>query len=119
MKAFLSLSTLFIGVLIFVLQFDLIQPKDHHEKNNNVHQQVHLSLGVDATEMIVTWATLKHCKGSFVEFGHSSSKLEHKVTASEVEFNRNASFFTHRALMTGLKPDTVYCKFHLILLDFA
>lgn len=94
---------------------DKDKDKGKHHKEKGFHQQLHLSLGSDATEMIITWATLEYAAETVVEYGRTSSHLTQKAMASQTEFHRNATLYTHRALMTGLLPDTVYCKFVLLL----
>lgn len=74
-------------------------------------EQVHLSLGTDVTEMVVTWTIPKKDvkdKG-YVHYGTESSKFDHKVNAEVQHFSDSkAHYSTFRALLTGLQPGHVY-----------
>ena len=62
--------------------------------------------------MVVTWVTEGKVHDSAkVEFGKSHSDLKHHVKAEETHVQEEQTeFHTFRALLTGLKPDTTYCK---------
>lgn len=63
------------------------------------------------TEMVITWVTIHHITDAVtVEFGLNST-LGHSVKGETTHFQKDgASFYTHRALIAGLKPATRYCK---------
>ncbi|KAI2803400.1 Acid phosphatase type 7 [Blomia tropicalis] len=76
----------------------------------NVHEQIHLALGTDETEMVVTWTTVHAISDAcHVEFGLHHEKLTNTTKAATTHFKHDgANFYTHRSLLTGLKPATKY-----------
>ena len=62
--------------------------------------------------MIVTWATLHHISDvPHVEFGDNQNSLTHSVEAEVVHFKEGlTSFYTYRALLSGLKAASQHCK---------
>nr|XP_027200644.1 acid phosphatase type 7-like isoform X1 [Dermatophagoides pteronyssinus] len=84
-------------------------------------KQVHISLGTDETEMIVTWIKPnKHYYHSrfnaSVYYGKSKTSLNQTVKAKSKYFKDGKTrYTTFRALMTKLKPGTKY--YYRIKLD--
>ncbi|XP_017463684.1 PREDICTED: acid phosphatase type 7-like, partial [Rhagoletis zephyria] len=79
-------------------------------KASNSHEQVHIALGTDETEMVVTWATMHHITDTgTVEYGLQAGNLSQQAAAEVSHFAKDgASFYTYRALLTHLKPATQY-----------
>lgn len=78
-------------------------------------QQVHLSLGKDATEMMVTWLTMDAITSKpVVEYGVLESPLPYPFSSSGMttKFTDGGSekrvMFIHRVLLQGLTPATGY-----------
>lgn len=68
----------------------------------------------DETEMVVTWVTMHHIHGghhAYVRYGHyNEENLNHEETAEVTKFHHHGTkFYTYRALMSGLHPNTKYC----------
>ena len=84
--------------------------------NASEHQQVHIALGTDETEMVITWATIESIDDhGVVNFGTSSDNLTDSATAITTYFeDDDAYWYNYRALLTGLKPSTTYCKNTLV-----
>lgn len=64
------------------------------------------------TEMLITWVTIKPLPPgdrALVLFGLDEDKLENAVEGGAYPFQSH--FITYRALLTGLKPETKYCKY--------
>ena len=77
-------------------------------------QQVHLSLGSKASEMMVTWVTTNATPESIVEFGSESSHfaLDNRQEGSMATFVDGGSekrmMHIHRVLLTELTPGAEY-----------
>lgn len=63
--------------------------------------------------MVVTWATLAAIPDvAHVEYGSAQTDLQQQAKAEVQHFKDDLTeLFTFRALLTGLKPATKYCKF--------
>ncbi|CAN7999030.1 unnamed protein product [Ixodes hexagonus] len=76
-------------------------------------EQIHLSYGVDPTQMIVTWTTFNETNESVVEFGQAG--LDHRTVGNSTMFQDGGSerriIFIHRVTLTGLQPGSLY-KYH-------
>ncbi|OTF81601.1 hypothetical protein BLA29_010035, partial [Euroglyphus maynei] len=87
--------------LVFVFHFD----------NGSTIEQIHLSLGSNETEMIVTWTIPEQIslqKGR-VFYGMNSTRQSESVMAEiEIFKNYKTEYCTYRALLTMLKPNTTY-----------
>lgn len=62
--------------------------------------------------MLITWVTIKPLYAgdrAQVFFGLNGNKLENAVHGHAYPFHSH--FITYRALLTGLKPETKYCKY--------
>ncbi|XP_046909370.2 acid phosphatase type 7 [Dermatophagoides farinae] len=78
-------------------------------------EQIHLSLGTDETEMIVTWTIpeqqtpLPHQQAR-VHYGSNNSSGQLQSVKAEVEHfdDDEAEYCTYRALLKELKPNTTY-----------
>ena len=97
----------FVAIIWLLTIFSI---NDASEKQ---HQQVHIALGTDETEMVITWATIHHIDDDgVVEFGTSPEDLTKSVTAITTHFRHSkTSFYNYRALLTGFKPSTLYCMY--------
>ncbi|KAH9517603.1 Acid phosphatase type 7 [Dermatophagoides farinae] len=76
-------------------------------------EQVHISLGTNATEMIVTWTEpQKHTDidiDAVVYYGRASSSFDQAAIAKSEYFKDDETkYTTFRALLTGLESDTQY-----------
>lgn len=60
------------------------------------------------SEMFVTWSTHEDPGATVVEFGAVS--LTTAVNGTRTYFNDSTSQYIHRVTLTGLKPQTKYCK---------
>lgn len=82
----------------------------HGSHHNHTPQQIHLSLGYDETEMIVTWVTLKEISDKgHVEYGLEKKHLTNNAKAEVTHFKEDKTeFYTYRAVMTGLTPGVQY-----------
>ena len=67
----------------------------------------------DETEMIVTWVTINHIDDApMVKFGFNENNLTLLAKAETSHFQMDGtSFYTHRGLLTELKPAAQYCKY--------
>lgn len=73
-------------------------------------EQIHLSLGEDASEMIVTWVTQeKPVNRSTIAFGKKGEELEDR-TGYWTKFKSGFAhwIFVHRVLLQDLEPGVVY-----------
>jgi len=72
-------------------------------------EQVHLSYGGDATEMVVTWVTMSVCN-STVEYGLQTIDIESQGTMTKFMDGGDEKrvIYIHRATMTRLKPGQRY-----------
>ncbi|CAD5118751.1 DgyrCDS7428 [Dimorphilus gyrociliatus] len=76
-------------------------------------EQVHISIGNNASEMYVSWVTMNDTKNSFVQYGlYSLRDLNLKAVGSSSKFvdggSQKRTMFIHRVKLTNLKADTVY-----------
>ena len=71
------------------------------------------SVVADETEMVATWFTEDRLEDTpIVEYGPTENDLSFEVIGETSHFNEeDASFYTHRALMTNLKPSYQYCEY--------
>ena len=62
--------------------------------------------------MLVTWNTHHHIEDDpWVNYGTSPDDLDQNVKGETTHFDTGStSFYVHRALLTGLEPNTEYCK---------
>ena len=87
-------------------------------------QQIHLSLGKEPSTMVATWVTAEKTdgglftRGSYCLYGDSIKNQTRRAQAESVKFYKTgiesedgATIYTHRALLTDLEPDTIYCKY--------
>ena len=78
------------------------------------NQQLHLSLGADVTQMMVTWVTESRLPStSLVLFSKVSDRntgMTHTVSGNWTTFKAGGGRrqFVHRVLLTGLQPNSVY-----------
>ncbi|XP_054162251.1 acid phosphatase type 7-like [Oppia nitens] len=77
-------------------------------------EQIHLSYGADATQMMVTWVTMHHITGHpRVEYGVED--LDMKAFGGTTRFvdggQEKRHLYIHRVLITDLKPSHKY-KYH-------
>ncbi|CAN8003976.1 unnamed protein product [Ixodes pacificus] len=77
-------------------------------------EQIHLSYGVDPTQMIVTWTTFNETPESVVEFGQAS--LDQRAVGNNITKFKDGGteqrvIFIHRVTLTGLQPGSLY-RYH-------
>lgn len=72
-------------------------------------------LVVGYSQMVVTWMTFEPTSNSVVEYGLEPFEFNITKQGAATHFmNEKRDSYTHRVLLTNLKPDTVYCE----ILDF-
>lgn len=75
-------------------------------------EQVHLSLGAEPSEMMVTWTTMDWTNESLVEYGTAPGHLNTRAVGNSSKFTdggpQHRTLFIHRVLLTDLKPRTDY-----------
>lgn len=75
-------------------------------------EQIHLALGENSRDIVVTWSTPQKTKDSIVEYGIEIMNL--KAEGVENLFvdggKKKKSQEIHRVVLQNLKPDTVYSK---------
>uniref|UniRef100_A0A4D5RKI2 Purple acid phosphatase n=1 Tax=Ixodes scapularis TaxID=6945 RepID=A0A4D5RKI2_IXOSC len=77
-------------------------------------EQIHLSYGVDPTQMIVTWTTFNETHESVVEFGQASldqRALGNNSTKFKDGGTEHRVIFIHRVTLNGLQPGSLY-RYH-------
>uniref|UniRef100_A0A0N4Z850 Purple acid phosphatase n=1 Tax=Parastrongyloides trichosuri TaxID=131310 RepID=A0A0N4Z850_PARTI len=89
--------------------------KYNHEVISHVHEQVHLSLGVEVNSMVITWLTLTDLAYDsltpIVRYGEDESKLNKNVigiTKSFFDLSKTIKRFVHKVELKNLKPNTRY-----------
>lgn len=72
-------------------------------------EQIHLALGETVLEISVTWSTHKPTKGSLVQLKEGDEwKTMANGTSTYFDPDHNNPQYIHKALLTGLKPETTY-----------
>lgn len=93
----------------------LVNIEGYFNNTNAPHEQVHLSYGGTATEMIVTWITMApNDQPMIVKYGTNKKNLEYIEIANTTLFvDPQLSCkhrFVHRATLY-VEPNMKYCKF--------
>lgn len=74
-------------------------------------EQIHIAFGTDPTRMTVTWSTQNATQSTVAMYG-IGGQLTHTGTGTMTKFvdpgTLHNTQYIHRAVMTGLKPGTIY-----------
>jgi hypothetical protein len=71
-------------------------------------EQIHLSLGANPTEMVVTWTTFTKAKSSTVNYNKIGGQMHSAETVTTHFLDKDYEAYIHRALLTGLEPGLSY-----------
>lgn len=112
-----TVSAMLLSCLLLtsmVLAVVLIRTHPTHASQEIVEtqpEQVHLSYGMDETQMVVTWVTMNPTPSSQCEFGQDDELTEVALGYSgpfEDGGYEKRVIYVHRVTLTGLKPGAGY-----------
>lgn len=76
-------------------------------------EQIHISYGNNANEIVVTWSTLNDTKESTVEYGIGGMILQAKGVSQLFKDGgpKQRSQYIHRVTLPNLTPESTYGKY--------